>query len=202
MLVDEAYRMALQEEIESSVLRKFNFTCETFRKNGKQQCSEAQHATICQRIDAVNLGNLQLLVYGFEQGGDERAHLWHISGGAAPRNFDAIGMWAIGSGARAALAMMAHHADQGHIRFSYDTLAKTVYCALAAKFMAESATDVGKSTFVKLLRRKSNEIHEMVNLGDDDVDVIRAHWVEHGAPKLPSDFVAKEMPKLLRSGWI
>jgi hypothetical protein len=189
--LDAAFSWRLNQEIERQVLRPFGFTGETFRRQGKRHCTAIQHTEICSRIVSVHLDGLVCLLGGFDRQGN--AHLWTVDGTSAPKNYNAIGMFAIGSGAKAALSTLSFHSTARHVRYKYSPVEPVLYCALTAKFMAESATDVGHSTFVLVQRgsRKAKEI-QLQFVSSDGVEEVRRRWLEEGAPRFPEGFVSKE----------
>ncbi|MBI2186564.1 MAG: hypothetical protein HYU37_05495 [Acidobacteria bacterium] len=192
--LDNALNWRLQREIETSVLRPFGFTAETFRRQGRQQCTETQHAALCAKINQVDLGGLVFLLAGFDQRGI--GHIWSVNGVSAPHNYDRSGMFAVGSGAWPALNTMAFHADAGHLRFRHSSVESVVYCALTAKFMAESASDVGKSTFAVVLRKKGDKATQFVK--EPEVAVVRERWKNEGAPRFPTAFIVTELGSLIK----
>lgn len=190
--LDAAFGWRLNQEIERQVLRPFGFSSETFRRQGKRLCTESQHAEICSRIAAVHLDGLVMLLCGFDRGG--YAHIWTIDGVSAPKNYDSIGMFAVGSGAKAALSTLAFHSNAGHIRYRHSPVESVLYCALTAKFMAESATDVGRSTFPVILRgsHKTPQARQLQFLTELGVGIVREKWEKEGAPRFPAGFVSPE----------
>src|SRR5208283_2723388 len=60
------------------------------------------------------------------------------------RRFNSLGFWAIGSGAPAALSSLSFHISPKQLTV-YSSVPEAVYFSLAAKFMAESVNDVGRT---------------------------------------------------------
>ena len=194
--LDEACHWQLTGEIERIVLRRFGISIAEFTSKGKTYFTDDEHADICRRIEAIDLGQLVLLLAGFDRYG--QGHLWTIDGLSAPRNYDQLGVFAIGSGAKSALSSIAFHSSQRHVRFGSNDVNRTIYFALAAKFMAESASDVGRSTFALISRagRGVRPKREFI----DDIDAVREGWEQFGAPRNPTDFIKNQMPTLIKKG--
>ena len=104
---------------------------------------------------------------------------------------DLVGMWAIGSGAHAALSSLAFDATH-HQLTSYSGLTKTLYCVCAAKFMAESSPNVGKDTFVAV-HEQGKPVRFVSGLG---VERVKKKWMKHGAPQMSAK-IMNELPSLL-----
>lgn len=182
--LDVAYQWRLQKQIETSVLRSYGYTVATFKKYGRKECTEHQHADICRRIDQVHLDGLVFLLAGFSPNG--HGHIWTINGSDAPRLYDRLGAWAIGSGARAALSLLSHYTSTHQLGLTHCSLERLIYCGLTAKFMAEGASDVGRFTFVTVTRRAPEP--RIRFMGNTDIEKVRAYWDEHGAPRVSEDF--------------
>jgi hypothetical protein len=102
-------------------------------------------------------------------------------------------MWAIGSGSPSALSALAFHADKHGLSY-YSSLPDALYRACEAKFMAESAKEVGGNTFVTIMQKDAN-VRYVSELG---VRRIKKIWERKGAPRIPSQAL-KEIPLLVHS---
>jgi hypothetical protein len=193
--IDAAFQKRLLRCIETAVLRPFGYTVATFKKNGRKECSEEQHAEICRKIDAVHLDGLTIMLAGFSANGE--GHIWTIDGINPPHNYDRFGAWAIGSGAKAALSMLSFYQSAQLIHIRSCSVAHMAYCALTAKFMAESASDVGSSTFVTVTRQRTAETKGIEFIHEPSIGKVREQWLEHGAPRLPLEFINTELPALI-----
>jgi 20S proteasome alpha/beta subunit len=109
-------------------------------KPGKRKCAASLYQTLCNRIEKVNI-SLTFLVCGFDDEGS--GHIYSVDGKDAPKCHDSVGMWAIGSGAHAALSSLAFHLNKAQLNLT-TSVEKATYLAIAAKFMAESSSEVGK----------------------------------------------------------
>ncbi len=178
--VDQAYSERLHSEIEKKVLRKRGFDTKTFLDMGKQKCTPAAYLSLCSRIDQIKI-SLKFLVCGFGSNGD--GHIYLVDGESAPKCYDPIGMWAIGTGAHAALSSLAFHAEKGALSI-FSPAGRAVYFATAAKFMAESSAEVGKGTTTVSTKEKGKE---WVYVPFPRVEKIRALWEKQGAPQVPNN---------------
>lgn len=176
--LDEAYGHILKSEITRKVLRKRGFTVDTFLEKGRQKCTPSAYLSLCERIDRVNLA-LRFLVCGFDESGE--GHIFTVDGQGAPKCYDTIGMWAIGSGVQLALSSLAFHVHRNQFS-KYASVMETVYFTLAAKFMAESSGEVGESTFVSI----ETKDHPTQYMRSGAVDRIREVWKLHGSPRVPA----------------
>lgn len=75
----------------------------------------------------------------------------------------------------------------------HDDIEQTIYHVLAAKFMAESAQDVGKDTdhYVLSGQRGISYLHPL-----GGIDHIRKRWEKEGAPKIPKA-ITEDIKQLL-----
>jgi hypothetical protein len=182
---DQAYGERLQIEITNRVLRKHGFDADSFRETGKRKCTASVYQALCGRIAQVNI-SLKLLVCGFDK--DGIGHIYCVDGKSAPKCYDNIGMWAIGSGAHAALSSLAFHADKVDLNRT-TSVGKATYLAIAAKFMAESSSEVGKGATNILIGEKGNVMKLCVPT--PRLEKIRALWEREGAPRIPENIEAE-----------
>lgn len=124
--------------------------------------------------------SLKFLICGFDEKGI--GHIYCVDGESAPANYDSVGMWAIGTGAHAALSSLAFHADKADLSV-YKSREEAAYFALVAKFMAESSDQVGKiGTFISVI-----EATQKLNyVSFTDIEKVRALWESDGAPRVPA----------------
>lgn len=165
---------ARNQLIEAKVLRKYGMSVQQFTEKGRKSFTDGVFYDICKRIEQTEL-SLTFLLAGFDT--KREPHLRVITADEPPQNFDSIAFAAIGSGASAALASLSFAADHhGFGRFS--DMATCTYHLLAAKYMAESATDVGRDTFFLSVGKLGP--HMIQYMADD---AIRGSWLKHGAPR-------------------
>src|SRR5260370_26348804 len=89
-------------------------------------------------------------------------------------------MWAIGTGAHAALSSLAFHKHRLELGGAI-TEEEAVYFGLGAKFMAESSSDVGEATFVTM--HTMNTIKYL----SERPESIREMWEAEGRPRCPDN---------------
>jgi hypothetical protein len=189
--VDEAFAERLSIEITNKVLRKRGFTAESFVEKGKQKCTPSVYLSLCSRIDQIKI-SLKFLVCGFDHKG--RGHIFLVDGESAPKSYDPVDMWAIGSGAFSAMSFLAFHADQGN--FGKLSLERAVYLTVGAKFMAETAEGVGSKAAFVIIREHGVEGFRSVKYSD--IERIRQEiWKPEGMPKLPENLEGRIGPLIV-----
>jgi hypothetical protein len=164
--------------IEASVLKKRGYTWKLFREQGKGLCTDAVYYDLESEIADVDL-SLDLLLAGYDH--NKTPHLRFLNWKTPPENYDSLGFFAIGRGAHAAISSLAHAVE--YLSFTrHNILGDVLYHTLAAKFMAESAHDVGRDTFAVVIKPDSRLLSTHVLGGDE---YIRDVWTKKGAPRLP-----------------
>jgi len=144
--VTEAYQEQLREEATGTVLARYGWTLESFLQNGYGALGPESFADIRKQYESVKL-DCEFMVCGFDSG--HEAHIFTVSDPGTSKDRSTIGYWAIGSGEYMALASLM--AREQHIPTR--SIEKTAYYVCEAKFMAELAGGVGKTTV--LLAQKS-----------------------------------------------
>jgi 20S proteasome alpha/beta subunit len=165
--------------VEGKILSKHGYDTTTFREKGKQLCTAAVFFDIHSAMAQISL-SLDFIIAGFDEKGEP--HLRFTNCETPPEDYDSLGFYAIGSGAHAALSSMTHAVE--HLIFSrYRDTGTVLYHAMAAKFMAESARDVGKDTFAVVIGH--NESPKFISVFDGD-EYVRERWKSEGAPRVPN----------------
>jgi hypothetical protein len=182
MAVNDSLRARLCQEIEAQVLGRFGYTLESFRQNGKQDLTEMAYSDLVERIIAVKLP-IQFIVAGFDR--DGMGHLFAVEGDYAPADHTPVGFCAIGSGYTSAVSAMAFNAGKLLIG-TYSMENEMIYGTCAAKFMAESASDVGLTTFLVIMEGGKDPRF----ISSPRIDEIRKIWEKNGAPRIPKKAVA------------
>jgi len=176
--LQRAWWAQLDELIECQVLRRHKVTAAEFLADGKSLFTDTIYNGLRNRMEQVKL-SLQFLACGFDSNGD--GHILFIDGITPPGSHDPTGMYAIGTGANAALSALAFQNGKNSLSL-YSDLAQSVYCALEARFMATSAKDVGReSTFVTILEKD----RAVKFISDPGVAYLRKLWQRSGAPRIP-----------------
>lgn len=174
-IVHEELCTTRDQVIEAKVLKRYKMDAEKFLKIGKKSFTDTVFYNICNRIDQEHL-SLQFIVAGFDASG--KPHLRVVSADEPPHDYDGIGYAAIGTGAASALASLSFAKD--HCGFGRDTkMHEAAYHLIAAKFMAESATDVGRDTF--FLSVGAKRVYHMFSIGG--LSALRDAWEKDGAPR-------------------
>jgi len=188
--LDQAYAQRLNKIIETKVLRRYGYTSESFRKQGKKQLTASIYNSLCVGIASVKL-SLRFLVAGFDKQG--KGHILVAGGDEPPTDYTSLGFFAIGSGANAALSSLLFHKSKLRLTEQVSE-GVCVYLLCEAKFMAEPG-DVGRATFIALQSAENNGEPRFVT----NADAIRELWESEGAPCLPK-FTSVRIEKLIRTG--
>jgi hypothetical protein len=175
MVVMDAFKKAYQQEfkaaIEDGLLSRFEMTMEDFKKHGKTQLLPEVFTELSLKIKIASLG-CRFLVYGL----DDRkiAHIFTVSNPGKCELRDKPGFWAIGKGATSALSMLAA-LRQVRGRTTFD---ETIYNVLAAKYISESASDVGKETYLYIKKYGCDGFSNKLALEEE----VRGIWEKEGRP--------------------
>lgn len=191
-VVTNAIRNACAERlrchIETQILAPFGLTLKEFLKRGKSAFTDSVYGNLCDKITSTRLSD-QFLVVGFD--GDGVGHIAIVDHESPPQLFDPIAFAAIGSGSSCAYSSLLFQSNHRRIGVDAD-LEDAVYCCCEAKFMAESASDVGRETFLTVFRRgKPTQFISALR-----IDEIRSAWERYGAPRVPKGIV-KAIPEML-----
>src|SRR5208337_3889832 len=93
---------------------------------------------------------------------------------------DFPGFGTIGTG-----SYLADSALYGYEQHPAKELITTIYNTLSAKFLAESASDVGKQTYLYVFGETGDKV-EMGDTGSLE-HKLREMWLAHGKPPIPKD---------------
>lgn len=178
-IVDHAYSEQLQAQIENKILRKHGYDTESFQRLSKEQCTAGVYARVWDQIGKEKF-SLKFLVTGHDENG--LGHIWLVDGESAPTSYNTISFWAIGRGANAALGRIAVYLSKHK---GFESLEEALYVAVTAKFAAESAENVGQSTFVVIDSHWSHETDAVV-LQAPVIDLLRVSWNKREIPRAPS----------------
>lgn len=171
-----------RKKVEARILSKYGFTTETFRTRGKLSLSDSAFYDLLSKVDKEDL-SLKILLCGFDENG--KSHLRVVSADDTPEDWDMIGFAAIGTGAISALNSLSFAVE--HCSMSkYGSVEEVSYYVLAAKFMSESATDVGRDTFYVSVD-KDDECTFMYS--NAAIDIVRESWERFGAPRISKETI-------------
>lgn len=170
-------KVELERLQEAKVLRKHGYSSEQFMKAGKELCTDSVFFDIHSELEKVKL-SLDFLVAGFDAEGN--GHIRYTNSMTPPEDYDSLGFWAIGRGQHSALSSISHAIENLSLSAHRDK-GTVLYHLLAAKFMAESASDVGKDTSVIVISPE----HRAEFLLLDSDEYVRQQWKKNGAPRVP-----------------
>jgi 20S proteasome alpha/beta subunit len=179
--LEEAYSEHLQSHIERKILRKHGLDTETFLKSGKLKITQEVYGKVWDRIDKTEF-SLIFLACGFDEDGE--AHLFVVNGQGVSGDHEALGYFAVGSGAPAAMSVLSFHRSRNDLSI-FSTVGQATYVALTAKFMAESHGEVGTSTVVQVLSNDPERATQYVSSAG--VATVRKLWNAKGSPRVPKD---------------
>jgi hypothetical protein len=177
--VKTAFQGRLRQLIDDRHLSRYGMGVSDFRIHGKEQFTPETFNSICSLIDNTHL-ECEFLVSGFDK--NKRAHIFTVTDPGVVNFYDKPGFWAIGSGASSALSMLFYRGQIPDKQMS-----ETLYVACEAKFMAESASDVGKETEFFI----SKHGHSGMIYTAGILEGIRKQWEKYGQPKIPKRAVGK-----------
>jgi len=160
-----AYSNSFDAEFTSRFLNRYNLaSISAFRNTGLAQFGADRFQLICERIDQFDLG-ITLVVYGFD--GQKRPHIFQVSNPGTITNHDLLQEAVIGSGFYMATASLRRK------RPPYD-LNEMIYRLLEAKFSAETAPGVGKSTVLFTMSVDGKD----GSIGIGSIEKIRTIWAK------------------------
>lgn len=176
--VSAAWIRARVRMVEATVLSAYGLTMKEFVGSGANHFQPSEYTRLCVAIEAVN-PDCDFLVCGFKDEEDgPYPHVMAVQDGVA-RDFDALGYWAIGSGADLALGTLAARRHS----FRYDT-ATALYSLLEARFVAESDPNVGRGqTFAVAWGAQGVSRHAV--LSQELIDAVKQRWVQHRSDSPP-----------------
>lgn len=171
--IAEAKRLA-----EESILARFGLTMEDFL-NSRKRIGESLFERTWGEVSRIQIG-CDFLVWGFDKAG---SHIFCVSNPTIDNpsfitDHDFPGFAAIGTGSYLAESTM--YAFDHHV---LTPLPQAIYHATTAKFVAESASDVGASTILIVLGADGWR----VPLQDGLSDKLRDRWMQKGKPSVPGD---------------
>ncbi len=176
--VHQECKVEVQRLQEAKVLIKHGYSSlKQFAATGKKLCSDSVLFEIHSELEKVKL-SLDFLVAGFDA--EEKGHVRFTNSVTPPEDYDSLGFWAIGKGQHSALASISHAIEYLNLSQHLDK-GTVLYHLLAAKFMAESASDVGRDTSVVVISPK----HKTEFLLLDGDEYVREQWKKSGAPRVP-----------------
>jgi hypothetical protein len=176
-----AYAKLFDAEFTSRYLSRYNISSiSAFRETGLSQFGQERFEKICDEIDRFDLG-LTMLCYGYDS--KKAPHIFEISNPGKITNHDLLSYAVIGSGWYMATASLRR-------KILPPDLEMVIYRLLEAKFSAETAPGVGKSTSLITM----NSDGENGFLGAGSIEKIRSIWertLKEPEPQDAIDLIAK-----------
>ena len=171
----DAYQEHRRRVMEDELLSTFDMTLPEFKRTGGKKLQPDIFADLSYQMKNFNLG-CAFLIIGYDT--KKVPHIFEVRNPGKATVHDKPGFWAIGSGAPAAMSLLA---QLGQAREA-SSLADTIYNVLAAKFSSETASDVGTETFFFLKEYGSYAFSGQGHLKR----AMRELWNEVGRPRIPS----------------
>jgi hypothetical protein len=172
--VIESYQEQIRAVATRRYLARLGWDMKTFLKDGAKKLTPEVFESLMNKISGVELRS-QFLVCGYDP--KRRPHLFSVSDPGDAHFHDNVGFSAIGSGAYSAESALFFFNIQKSAPLYY-----ALYAVCVAKFMAETATDVGKQTSVIFLRRDG----QAGIIWPDGVEKIRDLWKKAKSNLIPS----------------
>ena len=144
-VMKNAYQEELRRQIEDNILTRYGMTILEFRRVGRRQLGDAEFAITNKALREFSLRS-SLIVCGVDRQNFPHMFTVHSPNGAIVVN-DAGGSAAIGTGAQMALGSL------GSRNINILDVRNLVFRVCEAKFDAETAHGVGKSTLLTVWRR-------------------------------------------------
>jgi hypothetical protein len=171
----ESYQEVRKQLAEDEVLSPVGMSWELL------SASPSLMPTVSEKLAQVNLG-CEFLIAGFDWSGS--GYISSIANPGTVKNHNMCGYEAIGTGSYSALAALMHHSVNQEMG-----LARVLYHVCEAKFMAESADGVGKTTHVKVAWGKTKM--DASELSQGFIAGLRNAWEKEGRPRVPSGLLAE-----------
>jgi hypothetical protein len=183
-----AYQDHLQLQATNQVLSRYHWTLDSFLREGPQALGPEGFADIRQQYETVKF-DCEFLVCGFDY--EHKAHIFTVKNPGVPENRSQVGFWAVGTGEYMALANLMGR----EVHIPTEKIERVIYYICEAKFAAERATGVGKSTI--LVGRKSRPEQMFTLMSGKDFLPIKEAWEKDVKNKIP-DNVDQILQKCVR----
>lgn len=157
------YIRLFDAEFSAAYLSRYNIpNIRAFRETGLLQFGQDRFDRICDAIDKFDLG-LTMLCYGYDT--KKAPHIFEIANPGKITNHDLLGYAVIGSGWYMATASL-------HRKALPPDLEMMIYRLLEAKFSAETAPGVGKSTSLLTMNSDGKDGF----MGSGSIEKVRMIW--------------------------
>lgn len=166
-----AYKAARMERIQDEILAEYGITWKEFKEHGSTRLDQRDFQVLTERIRGFDL-EVEMLLGGFDK--QNAPHIFTVGNPGTVSYYDKLGFWAIGTGQPNALASLFASGYKPLM-----SLEESIAHVLSAKFSAESAQGVGKSTFLLVYDNKD----QMHFLPDSVEAKIKREWAK--LPRIP-----------------
>jgi hypothetical protein len=183
-----SFQRLLTDKAENEVLRPLGYTMEEFKQAGLQQLGPDHFSRLLFEIQQLRI-DVEFLVGGFE---DEKPYIFTVSPPGKVADYSPVGFWAIGSGQTNALGSIFNAG--GLSRFQ--DLPTNLYRICEAKFNAENAVGVGKTTFVSVLEKTGRRY----SIAAPAIETLRPHWEKTRVVNVANDATNKASEILKQFG--
>lgn len=170
---------------EDSVLSLYNMTMKEFKKDGRKKLGERIFDGMNRKLEAVKF-SADFIVFGFAGG---KGHVFSVGNSMCVQDHTKPGFAAIGTGSFEATSMMYF---QGFSTLT--SLPQAVYKVCAAKFMAETASDIGESTIAAVVSEGTG-----VRVDFHLIDEMREAWKEQ-MQRVPKREITDKIEEWIKTG--
>jgi proteasome subunit B (beta)-like protein len=172
-----AFRQQLRVKIDA-FLSRFDQNLESFKQDALKVFGRTRRDRYWDEIERMKV-DVEYLVAGFDPKGSP--HLIEVQNPGVVIDCFPMAFTAIGSGGSRALSALSFHSFNATM-----SLERGIYHVCEAKFMAESAAGVGRSTSVVVMRMNDDRDEvDITELSDAFIADIRKEWDRDGKPKVP-----------------
>jgi hypothetical protein len=174
--LSSAYKNHIKLTAERTCLSKFGLTMDSFIAEGATKLTPHTFDKMAEKINQIEAG-CQLMAFGFDLKKEPHILILHDPGTIDHYDAKTSSFATIGSGSYRADSTLYFH----EINWT-TSLPAALYHVCESKFMAESASGVGKSTLAVILQSDGGLIFP----GAEVVEKIRSLWEKKGKPCLPA----------------
>ena len=182
-ICERAYTSVLHSEFVKQMLTPMGYaSVEAFRKEGLKELGKDQFDPLFMELNRFDIG-VELMIVGFDKSGEPRIFTVHNPG----RSYSeaTLGYAVIGSGSSLATASIRS-------RPAHRSLDEVIYRTLEAKFLSETASHVGSSTTVVIIRPDIKKTRTYMS--QSHINAIKNEWEKaqkRPMPKAASKIITK-----------
>jgi hypothetical protein len=175
--VTRAYRSVRRGQLQNMHLGTYGMTMRQFVRDGKSSFPESHHLNLLYEFDRYDLG-CQFLVAGFVSDESDYPCFFTVENPGVVSIYDDFGYCAIGSGSVNAMSYLSRRNQRTGTCFE-----RSLYNAIAAKYLAEKASGVGRIFQLVIHERGKHPYFPE----EKKIDAITRIWLEeeqHYSPPL------------------